>query len=219
MSALGHSRPMRSSHTSMYVRFCPKADKRADALGRRLVPIATEGSAAKSVFIRYFVGAGRQRRHVTAAVADDTAARMTHSVRTARFTAGRPARREVNRPSGPRLAGRLRAPNENPAQGMGIRAPTERGSEIPRGTLGWGCRRYARGRLQRYALHRHAASTGFAVTFRQPSAGNVRASGAASTLQRSRGIPHTRHPSRCTSTPPDPTLRSGTNLMPGGYEC
>jgi len=30
--------------------------------------------------------------------------------------------------------------------------------------------------------------------------------GAASTLQRSRGIPHTRHPSRCTSVPPDPTL-------------
>jgi hypothetical protein len=28
--------------------------------------------------------------------------------------------------------------NENPARGMGIRAPTERGSEIPRGTLGWG---------------------------------------------------------------------------------
>jgi hypothetical protein len=37
-----------------------------------------------------------------------------------------------------RLAGCPRAPNKNPAQGMGIRAPTERGSEIPRGTLGWG---------------------------------------------------------------------------------
>ena len=37
-----------------------------------------------------------------------------------------------------RLAGRSGAPNKNPAQGMGIRAPTERGSEIPRGTLGWG---------------------------------------------------------------------------------
>jgi hypothetical protein len=33
---------------------------------------------------------------------------------------------------------RSRRGNENPAQGMGIRAPTERGSEIPRGTLGWG---------------------------------------------------------------------------------
>jgi hypothetical protein len=113
----------------------------------------------------------------------------------------------AKRPSGPSLAGRLRAPNKNPAQGMGIRAPTERGSEIPQGTLGWGYRRYARGRLRGYAVHRHAASKGFAVTFRQPSAGNVRASGAASTLQRSRGIPHTRHPSRCTSVPPDPILR------------
>jgi hypothetical protein len=28
--------------------------------------------------------------------------------------------------------------NKNPAQGMGSRAPTERGSETPRGTLGWG---------------------------------------------------------------------------------
>jgi hypothetical protein len=93
-----------------------------------------------------------------------------------------------------------------PPRAWGIRAPTERGSEIPRGTLGWGCRRYARGRLQAYAVHRHAASKGFAVTFRQPSAGNVRASGAASTLQRSRGIPHTRHPSICTSVPPDPML-------------
>jgi hypothetical protein len=61
-----------------------------------------------------------------------------------------------------RLAGCPRAPNKNPAQGMGIRAPTERGSEIPRGTLGWGCRRYARGRLRGYAVHRHAASKGFA---------------------------------------------------------
>src|SRR5262249_40109213 len=34
-------------------------------------------------------------------------------------------------------AERLRA-HENPAQGMGIRAPTERGSEIPRGDLGVG---------------------------------------------------------------------------------
>jgi hypothetical protein len=65
---------------------------------------------------------------------------------------------------------------------MGIRAPTERGSEIPRGDLGVGeCRRYARGRLQWYALHRHAASKGCLLTFRQPLAINVRASGAAST--------------------------------------
>jgi hypothetical protein len=39
---------------------------------------------------------------------------------------------------GPLGSQRLGARNENPAQGMGIRAPTERGSEIPRGTLGWG---------------------------------------------------------------------------------
>jgi hypothetical protein len=87
-------------------------------------------------------------------------------------------------PSGRSLGGalpRLRA-HENPAQGMGIRAPTERGSEIPRGDLGVGeCRRYARGRLQWYALHRHAASKGCLLTFRQPLAINVRASGAAST--------------------------------------
>jgi hypothetical protein len=52
---------------------------------------------------------------------------------------------------------------------MGFRAPTERGSEIPRGDLGVGeCRRYARGRLQGYALHRHAASKGCLLTFRQP---------------------------------------------------
>src|SRR5262249_45005778 len=50
--------------------------------------------------------------------------------------------------------------NENPAQGMGIRAPTERGSEIPQGTLGWG-------RLRGYAVHRHAASKGCLLTFRQ----------------------------------------------------
>jgi hypothetical protein len=63
---------------------------------------------------------------------------------------------------------------------MGIRAPTERGSEIPRGDLGVGeCRRYARGRLRWYALHRHAARKGCLSTFRQPLAINVRASGAA----------------------------------------
>jgi hypothetical protein len=84
-------------------------------------------------------------------------------------------------------------------------------SGVPKSLEGpWvgGCRRYARGRLQGYAVHRHAASKGFAVTFRQPSAGNVRASGAASTLQRSRGIPHTRHPSRCTFGGARPTLRA-----------
>jgi hypothetical protein len=37
------------------------------------VPIATECSAAKSVLIRYFVGAREQRRHITAAVFDDAA--------------------------------------------------------------------------------------------------------------------------------------------------
>jgi hypothetical protein len=78
----------------------------------------------------------------------------------------------------PRSVGAARAhPTRTPPRAWGIRAPTERGSEIPRGTLGWGCRRYARGRLRGYAVHRHAASKGFAVTFRQPSAGNVRASG------------------------------------------
>src|SRR5262249_28610495 len=50
--------------------------------------------------------------------------------------------------------------NENPAQGMGIRAPTERGSEIAQGTVGWG-------RLRGYAVHRHAASKGCLLTFRQ----------------------------------------------------
>jgi hypothetical protein len=55
----------------------------------------------------------------------------------------------------------------------------------PRGDLGVGeCMRYARGRSQWYALHRHAASKGCLLTFRQPLAINVRASGDASTLQR-----------------------------------
>src|SRR5258708_30061522 len=87
-------------------------------------------------------------------------------------------------PSGRSLGGALPrlSAHENAAQGMGIRAPTERGSEIPRGDLGVGeCRRYARGRLRWYALHRRAASKGCLLTFRQPFGINVRASGAAST--------------------------------------
>jgi len=82
--------------------------------------------------------------------------------------------------------------NENPAQGMGF---GRRLSGVPKslgGTLGWGCRRHARGRLRGYAVHRHAASKGCLLTFRQPL-----------TMQRVRlgrrtdvatwGIPHTRH--------------------------
>jgi hypothetical protein len=89
---------------------------------------------------------------------------------------------------------------------MGIRAPTERGSEIPQGTLGWGYRRYARGRLRGYAVHRHTASKGCLLTFRQPLAmQRVRLGRCIDVATRGRSA----HPSPrgCTSTPPDPTPR------------
>jgi len=84
---------------------------------------------------------------------------------------------------------------------MGIRAPTERGSEIPRGDLGVGeCRRYARGRLRWYALHRRAASKGCLLTFRQPFGINVR----ASAIDAYRTMPSV-IPQRARRCPPDPT--------------
>jgi hypothetical protein len=89
---------------------------------------------------------------------------------------------------------------------MGIRAPTERGSEIPQGTLGWGYRRYARGRLRGYAVHRHAASKGCLLTFCQPLAmQRVRLGRCIDVATRGRSA----HPSPrgCTSTPPDATPR------------
>jgi hypothetical protein len=68
-----------------------------------------------------------------------------------------------------RLAGRPHATRTPPrAWGFGRRL-----SGVPKSLGGpWvgGCRRYARGRLERYALHRHAASKGCLLTFRQPSA-------------------------------------------------
>ena len=101
-----------------------------------------------------------------------------------------------------------------PRPGHGIRAPTERGSEIPRGDLGLGSRRYARGRLRGYAVDRHAA------TFRQPSA-----------MQRARLGRHidvaswasATHPSaaprRHTSVPPDPPMNASSRPNQFGAVC
>ena len=101
-----------------------------------------------------------------------------------------------------------------PRPGHGIRAPTERGSEIPRGDLGLGSRRYARGRLRGYAVDRHAA------TFRQPSAMQRARLGRRIDVASWASATHpSAAPRRHTSVPPDPPMNASSRPNQFGAVC